>query len=346
MAKFISIITELVGNNLFNLFDIKMIANKDILAQAQRVFNIEIEALRSVSNSLNSNFVAAVQLILKTRGNVIFSGVGKSGHVGRKLAATFSSTGTPAYFIHSDEAAHGDLGMVRSGDLFIGISHSGESSELRTLIPALKEMNIPIIIVTGNENSSLAKIATISLIVRISREACPLNLAPTASTTATMALGDALAGVLMVAKNFNAEQFARTHPAGALGRRLLLRVSDVMKHIHEVPVVHANTSAAEAIIMLARGHLGCVVVIDSTGEPLGIYTEGDLARSIRSSVDFALYTVNDIMIRHPKVISIDDSAYESMQLIRKFKINQLIVLKQGKVAGLVHVQDLIRFGIS
>lgn len=174
-------------------------------------------------------FVAAVRLILQTKGNVIFSGVGKSGHIGRKLAATFSSTGTTSFFVHSDEAAHGDLGMIRPGDVFVGISFSGESSELMTCVPALKAMGIPIIAMTGKPRSSLARVADVALVTAIDREACPLNLAPTASTTVTMALGDAIAGALIIAKSFSAEDFARSHPAGALGRRLLMKVSDVMR---------------------------------------------------------------------------------------------------------------------
>lgn len=223
-----------------------------ILAEGRRVFNLERQALEKVENDLGAPFVAAVRLILQTKGNVIFSGVGKSGHIGRKLAATFSSTGTTSFFVHSDEAAHGDLGMIRPGDVFVGISFSGESNELMTCVPALKAMGIPIVAMTGNPRSSLARVADVALVTAIDREACPLNLAPTASTTVTMALGDAIAGALIIAKNFSAEDFARSHPAGALGRRLLMKVSDVMRGLENLPTVGLDDPAMDALDVLAK----------------------------------------------------------------------------------------------
>lgn len=319
------------------------ITDEILLAEGRKTLSIERAAIESLENSLGKSFISAVFTILNIKGNVIFSGVGKSGHVGRKLAATFSSTGTTSYFVHADEAAHGDLGMIRSGDVFIAISFSGESDELLTIVPALKALNIPIISITGRPNSSLAKIANVSLVTEIEREACPLNLAPTASTTVTMALGDAIASALMVAKDFSAEDFARSHPAGALGRRLLLNVENVMRTGDSLPVVHTGTMATEAIQAMAKQHLGLFVVVDDNNVPVGIFTEGDLCREIQSGVDFRNLTVDEIMTHAPKIITPEASAYTAMKEIKEHKINQLVVVdaENGKLLGILHVQDLI-----
>lgn len=317
-----------------------------ILEEGRRVFEVEHNAVLALKQSLGQSFVDAVRLILKTKGNVIFSGVGKSGHVARKLAATFASTGTTAYFVHADEAAHGDIGMIRPGDVFIGISFSGESSELQTCIPALKSMGIPIIAMTGRATSSLAQVADVALITPIEREACPLNLAPTASTTITMVLGDAIAGALMVAKDFHVEDFARSHPAGALGRRLLLKVSDVMRDPKDMPCVSIESNGLEAISIMAKKHLGCFIVTDEK-KPVGIFTEGDLARAIKDKVDFALTTATKLMTANPKVIHEDESAFAAMRMIREHQINQLIVVNtQSEIVGMVHVHDLIAAKVS
>lgn len=319
------------------------ITDEILLAEGRKTLSIERAAIESLEKSLGKSFISAVFTILNIKGNVIFSGVGKSGHVGRKLAATFSSTGTTSYFVHADEAAHGDLGMIRSGDVFVAISFSGESDELLTIVPALKALNIPIISITGRPNSSLAKIANVSLVTEIEREACPLNLAPTASTTVTMALGDAIASALMIAKGFSAEDFARSHPAGALGRRLLLNVENVMRTGDNLPVVHTGTMATEAIHIMAKQHLGLFVVVDDNNVPVGIFTEGDLCREIQSGIDFRSLTVDEVMTRTPKTITPEASAYAAMKEIKDFKINQLIVVdaEDGKLLGILHVQDLI-----
>lgn len=316
------------------------ISNEALLAEGHRVFTIEREALKAVEDGLGEPFVDAVRLILAAKGNVIFSGVGKSGHVGRKLAATFASTGTTAYFVHSDEAAHGDMGMIRPGDVFIGISFSGESTELQTITPALKALGVPIIAMTGRKGSSLARSADVALVTPIEHEACPLNLAPTASTTITMALGDAIACALMVAKGFSAEDFGRSHPAGALGRRLLLKVRDVMR-VEPLPVVWPDATAVEAIGALAASHLGCFIVIDN-GRPVGIFTEGDLARAIREGQDFSRLRAKDIMTPNPKCVKASESAFVAMALIREYHINQIVALDdEDGLAGLVHVHDLV-----
>lgn len=319
------------------------ITDEILLEEGRKTLSIERAAIESLEKSLDQSFINAVFTILNIKGNVIFSGVGKSGHVGRKLAATFSSTGTTSYFVHADEAAHGDLGMIRSGDVFVAISFSGESDELLTIVPALKALNIPIISITGRPNSSLAKIASVSLVTEIEREACPLNLAPTASTTVTMALGDAIASALMIAKGFSAEDFARSHPAGALGRRLLLNVENVMRTGNNLPVVQTGTMATEAIQIMAKQHLGLFVVVDDNNVPVGIFTEGDLCRKIQSGIDFRNLTVDEVMTCAPKVITPEASAYTAMKEIKDHKINQLVVVdaENGKLLGILHVQDLI-----
>lgn len=322
------------------------LTDRAILTEGRRIFELERLAVLATENSLDQSFVDAVRLILKTKGNVIFSGVGKSGHVARKLAATFASTGTTAYFVHADEAAHGDMGMIRPGDVFIGISFSGESSELQTCTPALKSMGIPIIAMTGSANSSLARSADVALITPIEREACPLNLAPTSSTTVTMVLGDALAGALIVAKSFNAEDFARSHPAGALGRRLLLKVKDIMRKVDALPIVTAETSGLDAISIMAKKHLGCFIVVYKD-RPVGIFTEGDLSRAIKEKIDFAEITAGQLMTSAPKIICESESAFTAMRAIREHQINQLIVVdSKGRIIGIAHIHDLIAAKVS
>lgn len=318
-----------------------MITNENILLEAKRVFELERNALESVENSLDDAFVNAIRLILSSSGNVIFSGVGKSGHVARKLAATLSSTGTTSYFVHADEAAHGDMGMIRRGDVFVAISFSGESDEILMCVPALKAMQVPIITITGKPTSSLAKLSDIALIIPIEREACPLNLAPTSSTTVTMALGDAIAGVLMVAKNFRKEDFAKSHPAGSLGRRLLLKTGDVMRRLDKVPLVMPDTLALDALSVMSKKHLGCFVVqVDNV--PVGIFTEGDLTRLLKSNFNFQDCIAKDIMTTSPKVINQESSAFDALSIINTYRINQLVVVNdEKKVVGILHVQDLI-----
>ena len=273
-----------------------------LLSEGRKVLALERAAIEATEAKLGDGFLKAVHLMLAAKGNVIFCGVGKSGHIGRKLAATFASTGTPSFFVHADEAAHGDLGMIRTGDVFVGISFSGESDELLLILPALRKLSVPIIAMTGRENSSLAKYADVSLVTPVKREACPLNLAPTASTTVTMALGDAIAGALMVARHFSAEDFAKSHPAGALGRRLLLQVSDVMRTGDAVPVAKPDMPALDAIEILSRKRLGSFVVVDEAMHPVGIFTEGDLCRRMRDGFDFSKATAGDLMMTHPKSV--------------------------------------------
>ena len=313
-----------------------------LLSEGRKVLALERAAIEATEAKLGDGFLKAVHLMLAAKGNVIFCGVGKSGHIGRKLAATFASTGTPSFFVHADEAAHGDLGMIRTGDVFVGISFSGESDELLLILPALRKLSVPIIAMTGRENSSLAKYADVSLVTPVKREACPLNLAPTASTTVTMALGDAIAGALMVARHFSAEDFAKSHPAGALGRRLLLQVSDVMRTGDAVPVAKPDMPALDAIEILSRKRLGSFVVVDEAMHPVGIFTEGDLCRRMRDGFDFSKATAGDLMTTHPKSVSPTDSAYVALNEIHNRQVNQLLVCDaEGRLVGVVHIQDLV-----
>lgn len=318
-----------------------MLTDQEILNEGRDVLRIESEAIDGIQEVLGEPFVQAVRLILSAKGNLIFSGVGKSGHVGRKLAATFSSTGTAAFFVHADEAAHGDLGMVKSTDVFVAISFSGESEELLTILPALKALGVRIISMTGRADSSLAKAADVSLVTPIAREACPLNLAPTSSTTVTMALGDAIASACMVAKDFSREDFARSHPAGALGRRLLLRVKDVMR-CGELPLVTMQTPLLDAIEVLSHGRLGVVIAVDERHIPAGIFAEGDLCRLLRKTSDISRLRVADVMSPKPKSVSADAPAHAALESIHAHQINQLTVTDgEGRLCGIVHVQDLI-----
>lgn len=313
-----------------------------LLSEGRKVLALERAAIEATEAKLGDGFLKAVHLMLAAKGNVIFCGVGKSGHIGRKLAATFASTGTPSFFVHADEAAHGDLGMIRTGDVFVGISFSGESDELLLILPALRKLSVPIIAMTGRENSSLAKYADVSLVTPVKREACPLNLAPTASTTVTMALGDAIAGALMVARHFSAEDFAKSHPAGALGRRLLLQVSDVMRTGDAVPVAKPDMPALDAIEILSRKRLGSFVVVDEAMHPVGIFTEGDLCRRMRDGFDFSKATAGDLMTTQPKSVSPTDSAYVALNEIHNRQVNQVLVCDaEGRLVGVVHIQDLV-----
>lgn len=318
------------------------INDESLIKIAKETLAIEKEAIGKLEMNLGEEFINAVYTILNVEGNVIFSGVGKSGHIAKKLAATFSSTGTTSFFVHADEAAHGDLGMVSPNDVFIALSFSGESDELLTIIPALKAMNVPIISITGRRDSSLAKSSTVSLITEIEKEACPLNLAPTASTTAAMALGDALASALIVAKGFKREDFAKRHPAGALGRRLILCVTHVMRKGKDIPVVKLNTPAQEAIKVMAKHHLGSFIVVDECNKPVGVFTEGDLCRKIQDGLDLRNLTAEQIMTRNPKSVKENLAAYVALQEIKELKVNQLVVTDEDNhLVGILHIQDLI-----
>ena len=317
--------------------------NSDAALQLGReVLRQEAAALTVIADGLGQDFARAVSLILNCRGRLIVSGVGKSGHIGRKLAATFASTGTPAYFVHAAEAAHGDLGMITSHDVVLGISYSGETNELLTIVPTLKREGAQLIAMTGNPESSLARYADVHLNCHVEREACPLNLAPTSSTTATLALGDALAIACLSAKGFRKEDFARSHPGGALGRRLLIHVQDIMRTGNDVPSVREDVSVLDAVREITLKHIGMTAVVDNSGRLVGIFTEGDLRRLIERVGDIRRVIIADVMTRTPKTIAAEELAAAAVKKLDEHHCNQLLVVdKEQHLIGALHMHDLM-----
>jgi len=313
------------------------------LELARRVLQIEAEAIRALMERLDGRFLDAVSLVLKRSGRVVVSGIGKSGHVARKMASTLASTGTPAYFVHPAEASHGDLGMVMSGDVFIAISYSGESEELLHIVPLLKRQGAKLIALTGNPKSTLAREADVHLDVAVSQEACPLNLAPTASTTASLALGDALAVALLDARGFSADDFARSHPGGTLGRRLLTHVGDVMRTGDAVPAVALGATLGEAVIEISRKGMGMTAVIDDAQRIAGIFTDGDLRRGLERDLDLRRTRIDDVMTRNPRTIQPGALAAEAVEVMERTKSTQLPVVDgDGRLVGALNIHDLFR----
>ena len=313
------------------------------LAMAKRVLLIEAEAVAALAERLGDEFRQAVDLILESGGRVIVSGIGKSGHIARKIAATMASTGTPAYFVHAAEAVHGDLGMITHEDVVIAISNSGENDELLTIVPLIKRQGGRLIAITGNAGSRLAQEADAHLDARVREEACPLNLAPTASTTAAMALGDALAVALLDARGFGAEDFARSHPGGALGRKLLTHVADVMRPADQVPCVAESSTVVEALLPISRGGLGMTAVRDAAGLLTGIFTDGDLRRAIEKHGDLRGVNVAAAMTRKPHTIEPQRLAVEAVEMMERHRINQILVLDNtGHLVGALNMHDLFQ----
>lgn len=315
-----------------------------ILDLARRVLEIEADAVRALADRLGDAFTQAVGLILASRGRVIVSGVGKSGHIGRKFAATLASTGTPAYFVHAAEAAHGDLGMITADDVLIALSYSGSGEELLKIVPLIKRQGARLIALTGNPDSPLAREADVHLDGAVREEACPLNLAPTASTTAALALTDALAVALLDARGFGADDFARSHPGGALGRRLLTHVSDVMRSGAAVPRVPEGALLADALMEMTRAGMGMTAIVgDGDGERIiGIYTDGDLRRSLASGCNFSTARVADVMSRGPKTIHPEALAVEAAEMMERLRISQLLVADHaGRLVGALNHHDLM-----
>jgi arabinose-5-phosphate isomerase len=311
------------------------------VAMGRQVLEIEAAAVAALARRLGDAFRAAVQLILDSRGRVVVSGIGKSGHIARKLAATFASTGTPAYFVHAAEAVHGDLGMITRDDVLIAISNSGENDELLTIVPLVKRLGGKLIAITGNESSSLAHEADIHLDARVDQEACPLNLAPTASTTAALALGDALAVALLDARGFGAEDFARSHPGGALGRKLLTHVADVMSS--DVPTLDEHIPVPAALAAMTHGGMGMAVVLDARGAISGIFTDGDLRRAMERLGDLRTTPVSAVMTRGPRSIGPRRLAVEAVEMMEANRINQLLVTDDaGSLLGALNMHDLFR----
>ena len=310
---------------------------------ARQVLRIEADAVLALAARIDGDFLQALSLILNCHGRVIVSGIGKSGHIGRKMASTLASTGTPAYFVHPAEASHGDLGMITRDDVLIALSNSGESSELLTIVPFVKRQGAKLIAMTGNPQSSLAKAADAHLDAGVAQEACPLNLAPTASTTAALALGDALAVALLDARGFGVEDFARSHPGGTLGRRLLTRVRDVMRDGASVPFSSPEASVAEAILEISRGGIGMTVVVDAERRILGIFTDGDLRRAFARNLDLRTLTVADVMGSTPRAIEPDKLAVEAVAMMEHYKISQLpVVDAHGALIGALNMHDLFQ----
>ena len=310
---------------------------------AREVLSIEAAAVLALTQRIDETFLRALNIILSCEGRVIVSGMGKSGHIARKIASTLSSTGTPAYFVHPAEASHGDLGMITAEDVFIALSYSGESEELLIIVPAIKRQGARLISLTGNPQSSLGLAADAHLNVAVDKEACPMGLAPTASTTAALALGDALAVALLDAKGFGEEDFARSHPGGNLGRRLLTHVRDIMHTGTEIPVVGHDALLSDAVLEITRKRLGMTAIVDDTQRVLGIYTDGDLRRTLEKRLDFTTTPVSAVMSRNPRTIAPDALAAEVVQIMEQHNINQMLVVDAGnKLVGALNVHDLLR----
>ena len=319
-----------------------MQAEHDFLEWAREAMQTEADAVREVARSLDNSFARAAQALLACRGRVVVMGMGKSGHIGGKIAATLASTGTPAFFVHPAEAAHGDLGMVCDGDAVLALSNSGESDEIIALLPALKRKNIVLLAVTSNPQSTLARHADIHITAAVSREACPLGLAPTSSTTAVLALGDALAVALLNARAFTRGDFALSHPAGSLGRRLLLTVADVMHSGDALPAVAEGTPLKTAVVAMSEKSLGMLAVIDKQGSLKGIFTDGDLRRLLETRDSLAGLTVDEIMKPNPVTIAPDKLAAEAAKLMQQKRIGGLLVSEQGRLVGALNMHDLLR----
>ncbi|MCC7329343.1 MAG: KpsF/GutQ family sugar-phosphate isomerase [Gammaproteobacteria bacterium] len=318
----------------------------DVRDLARRVLEIEARAVAGLAGRIDQSFVRASELVLACKGRVVVTGMGKSGHIGGKVAATLASTGTPAFFVHPGEASHGDLGMITKADLVVAISNSGETSEVITILPLLKRLGVPLITMTGNPRSTLGEAATVVLDVGVAEEACPLNLAPTASTTAALAMGDALAVALLQTRGFTREDFALSHPGGMLGRRLLLRVAEVMHTGADVPRIGPDAPLAEGLLEMTRKSLGMTAVVDGTGRLLGVFTDGDLRRAVDRAVDIHRTPMRSVMTTGCKTIAPGALAAEAVHLMEQFKITALLVVDEGNVVvGALNVHNLFRAGV-
>lgn len=311
---------------------------------ATTVLRTEARAIEALCGRIDGEFQAACELILNCRGRVVVSGMGKSGHIGHKIAATLASTGTPAFFVHPGEASHGDMGMILGDDVVLAISNSGETDELVVILPMLKRKGIALIVMSGNGGSSLGRIADVHIDVSVSEEACPLGLAPTASTTAALAMGDALAIALLEARGFTADDFARSHPAGSLGRRLLLRINDVMHQGIDIPTVGSDASVFDALMEMTRQGLGMTAVIDNERRLLGVFTDGDLRRAVDAApIDLRKTAVTLVMSEHPKTIGPDQLAVEAARMMEDFKVHALLVVDGANtLVGALNIHDLLR----
>ena len=318
-------------------------SSKNTLERARQVLEIEAQEISSLANRLDDHFVNAVQLILHCDGRVVVSGMGKSGHIGRKLASTFASTGTPSFFMHPAEASHGDLGMITSNDIVIFLSNSGKSDELISILPVIKRIGAKIISITGNSNSELARESEIHLSAQVSQEACPLGLSPTASSTASLALGDALAICVLDQRAFTAEDFARSHPGGSLGKRQVVRVRDIMRKTDQVPSIHEHALLSDAVLEISLKGLGFTAIVDKESKPIGMFTDGDLRRQLSKKIDYEKQFIKEIMNKNPKTIFDDQIIIDAINLMESGKINGILVVnREFKLIGAFNMHDLFK----
>lgn len=320
-----------------------------MIEQARQVLRMEAAAIEALIPRIDEQFVLAAQLILETKGRLIVTGMGKPGHVGQKITATMLSTGTPSFFLHPAEGIHGDLGMVTEDDIVLAISNSGETSEVINILPSIRRIGAKIIAICGNAQSTLAQNADVVLDASVEQEACPLGLAPTTSTTAELAMGDALAVVLMSARKFTADDFAVFHPGGALGRKLLMKVANVMHGEEENPTVTLEQSVKEALFVITDKGLGATSVVDAEGKLVGLITDGDIRRGLEKGLDFLTHNVGELMTKQPQTITAEKLAAEALRMMEQHRPKPITVLpvvdKDGRSVGLVHVTDLLRQGI-
>jgi arabinose-5-phosphate isomerase len=320
--------------------------DESLVDLGRQALGIEIDGLRAQLPRLGAEFARACRICLGCRGRVVVTGMGKSGHIGGKIAATLASTGTPAFFVHAGEASHGDIGMITRDDAVLALSNSGETDEILLIVPVLKRLGVPLIALTGNPQSALARVATVHLDIGVPAEACPLNLAPTASTTAALAVGDALAVALLKARGFTEEDFARSHPAGSLGRRLLLHVKDVMRVGFDIPKVAAGTTLADGLIEVTRKGLGMTAIVGDGDRLLGVFTDGDLRRALDGPADLRTTRMDEVMTRHAKTVGAGSLAAEAVHLMETHRITSLVVVDAaGTVVGALNVHDLLRAGV-
>jgi arabinose-5-phosphate isomerase len=319
--------------------------DEDLADLGRQALTVEIEGLRAQLPRLGTDFARACRICLNCRGRIVVTGMGKSGHIGGKIAATLASTGTPSFFVHPGEASHGDVGMITRDDVVLALSNSGETAEILTILPVIKRLGVPLIAFTGNSASTLGQMATVHLDIRVPAEACPLNLAPTASTTAALAVGDALAVALLKARGFTEEDFARSHPAGALGRRLLY-VKDVMRTGVHVPTVRADTTLAEGLMEVTSKGLGMTAIVDAEAHVLGVFTDGDLRRALDRAADLHATRMDQVMTLKPKSVSPATLAAEAVHLMETHRITSLVVIDaDGRIVGALNVHDLLRAGV-
>jgi len=323
-----------------------MTKTHDFRTYAITVIETELEVIKNLLPKVDDNFVAACNQILNCKGRVVVTGMGKSGHIGRKIAATLASTGTPAFFVHPGEASHGDLGMITKHDVILAISNSGSTKEILTILPTIKRIGVPLIAITGNDSSMIAKEATININLNISLEACPLNLAPTASTTAALVMGDALAISLLQARGFTKEDFALSHPAGRLGRRLLLRVNDIMRTGTNVPQVKSKTSLSDALVEMSQKSLGMTAITNNDNEMIGMFTDGDLRRTLDQRVNVHQTIIDDVMTQKFTTIPANHLAIEALNFMEERKINGFFVVDASrKILGAFNLHDLLQAGV-